>query len=97
MIRPFVIWYTCAVEVLSVYMVYRICHLECHYITITAVCHRFHACGRQGLLNSELAASHLAHTHQSTLPKLYTTGCMGEVCLQVPKEDNVLHKFVALE
>ena len=40
-------------KVLSIFLIYRICHLECHFNTIVAVCDGCHALGRQRLLNSE--------------------------------------------
>ena len=32
-----------AVKVLSIFVIYRICRLECHISTIAAVCDRCHA------------------------------------------------------
>ena len=50
-------WMICSliytVEVFSVFIMYRICHLECHFITIVSVCDGCHARGRQRLLNTE--------------------------------------------
>ena len=42
-----------AVEVLSVFIIYRVCHLECHLNTIVAVWDGCHAWGKHHLLNAE--------------------------------------------
>ena len=39
----FLIQYAYAMKVLSIFLIYRICHLECHFNTIVAVCDRCHA------------------------------------------------------
>ena len=53
MIFPFLIQKTYAVKVLQIFVIYRICHLKCHFDTIVAVCDGCHAWGRQCLLNPE--------------------------------------------
>ena len=50
---PFLIQWTCAVKVLSIFLIYRICLLEYHFNTIVPVCDGCHARGRQRLLNLE--------------------------------------------
>ena len=40
-------------KVLSIFVIYRICHLECRFNAIVAVGNVCHACGRQQLLNLE--------------------------------------------
>ena len=40
----FPFYYIYATEVLSVSIIYRTCHFECHFNTITAVCDVCHAC-----------------------------------------------------
>ena len=40
---PFLIEHTYAVKVLSIFLIYRIWHLECHFNTIVAVCDGCHA------------------------------------------------------
>ena len=40
---PFLIQQTYALKVLSIFLIYRICDLECHCNTILAVCDGCHA------------------------------------------------------
>ena len=44
-------FWTYTVKVLSIFIIYRICHLECHFNIIVAICEGCHAWGRQRLLN----------------------------------------------
>ena len=52
-------------NVLSTFVIYRICHLECHFNAIVAVCDGCHARGRQRLLSPEhllvLSAGPISH------------------------------------